>query len=250
MPDHADFLDHNTLHRLFAIKSAADHASRAHNGQFRKDRRTPFIIHPARVAGLVNVFNGSHVAVISAWLHDVYEDCTPEWITATDLFVSHLPLSDDEKSDISAIVDAMTKKNTIAGKAAKLSDSLDRILDAPPEATLVKICDRIDNFLDSADRNGGFTKRYLTSTDEVIRKLETRASLYGYNDAMDMLMGIRMTDLKIEEIINSSHQEEIVKRARVFLTKERHPRKRPAKPRNTLRNQGTRTTRVLRKKRN
>ena len=57
-----------------------------------------------------------------------------------------LPLSGDERNDITAIVDALTKKNTIKGKAARLSDSLDRILDAPPEATLVKLCDRIDNF--------------------------------------------------------------------------------------------------------
>ena len=90
----------------------------------------------------------------------------------------------------------MTKKNTIPGKAARLSDSLNRILDAPPEATLVKICDRIDNLLDSADRNGRFTKRYLASTDEVIGKLSVRASLYGYDEALGMLMQIRNANLK------------------------------------------------------
>ena len=90
----------------------------------------------------------------------------------------------DDRQDIAAIVDALTKKNTISGKAARLSDSLDRILDAPPEATLVKLCDRIDNLLDSADRNGGFTKRYLASTDELIGKLQMRASLYGYEPAL------------------------------------------------------------------
>ncbi|MHB8052609.1 MAG: hypothetical protein ACYDEZ_04890, partial [Methanoregula sp.] len=107
-----------------------------------------------------------------------------------------LPLPADERRDIAAIVDALTKKNTIPGKAARLSDSLDRILDAPPEATLVKICDRIDNLLDSADRNGGFTKRYLASTDEVIDTLSVRASLYGYDAALDILVQIRNTNLK------------------------------------------------------
>ena len=97
-----------------------------------------------------------------------------------------------------AIVASLTKKNTIKGKAARLSDSLDRILDAPPEATLVKICDRIDNFLDSAGRNGRFTKRYLASTDEVIEKLSTRASLHGYDAALGVLIEIRNTELKIE----------------------------------------------------
>lgn len=192
----ADFLDKDPAHRLLVIKTAADHASRAHKGQFRKDRKTPYITHPARVAGLVGIFNGSHVAVIAAWLHDVYEDCSPEWIVKTDELIESLPLPPDERREIAAIVNALTKKNTIPGKADRLSDSLGRILDAPPEATLVKLCDRIDNLLDSADRNGGFTKRYLASTDDLIDKLSVRASLNGYDTALDILVQIRNSNLK------------------------------------------------------
>jgi (p)ppGpp synthase/HD superfamily hydrolase len=192
----ADFLATEPAHRLLVIKSAADHASCAHKGQLRKDRKTPYITHPARVAGLVGTFNGSHVAIIAAWLHDVYEDCTPEWILKTDELIDGLPLAAGERREITAIVDSLTKKNTISGKNARLTDSLDRILDAPPEATLVKLCDRIDNLLDSADRNGGFTKRYLASTDEVIDKLSVRASLHGYDAALDILVQIRNSNLK------------------------------------------------------
>jgi (p)ppGpp synthase/HD superfamily hydrolase len=192
------FLEQDPVLRMAVIKTAADHASQAHKSQLRKDHKTPYITHPARVAALVGMFNSSHVAIVSAWLHDVYEDCTPEWIRRTDDFIRGLPLSGDEKNDIAAIVDALTKKNTIKGKAARLSNSLDRILDAPPEATLVKLCDRIDNLLDSADRNGGFTRRYLASTDEVIAKLEVRASLYGYEAALDLLIGIRNAKQKKE----------------------------------------------------
>ena len=192
----ADFLLTRPAHRLLVIKSAADHASRAHRGQLRKDRRTPYITHPARVAGLVGMFNGSHVAIIAAWLHDVYEDCSPEWILKTDDLVDNLALPAGDRHEIAAIVAAMTKRNTIQKKTARLSDSLDRIVDAPPEATLVKICDRIDNLLDSADRNGGFTKRYLASTDEVIEKLSVRASLYRYDRAMGILVQIRNSNLR------------------------------------------------------
>lgn len=177
--------------RLLAIKTASDHAARAHKGQFRKDRRTPYIIHPARVAALVGMSGGTHVAIIAAWLHDIYEDCTPEWIAQTEEFIAHLPFSDDERNDIAAIVDALTKKKTVQGKTARLSDSIGRILDAPPEATLVKICDRIDNFLDSSLRGGQFRRRYLASTDEIIDRLSTRAELYGYNHALTTLMEIR-----------------------------------------------------------
>jgi len=136
------------------------------------------------------------VAVIAAWLHDVYEDCSPEWIVKTDELIDHLPLLPDERREIAAIVDALTKKNTIPKKTDRLPDSLRRILDAPPEATLVKICDRIDNLLDSADRNGGFTRHYLASTDEVIETLSVRASLNGYETALDILVQIRNSNLK------------------------------------------------------
>jgi (p)ppGpp synthase/HD superfamily hydrolase len=182
--------------RLLGIKNAADHAARAHKGQFRKDRRTPYIIHPARVAALVGMFGGTHVAIIAAWLHDIYEDCTPEWIAQTEEFIAHLPFSDDEKNEIIVMVDALTKKNTIPGKAARLSDSIGRILDAPPEATLIKLCDRIDNFLDSSPRCGQFRKRYLASTDEIIDRLSTRAQLYGYNTALTTLQELRASSGK------------------------------------------------------
>jgi (p)ppGpp synthase/HD superfamily hydrolase len=182
--------------RLLAIKNAADHAARAHKGQFRKDRRTPYIIHPARVAALVGMFGGTHVAIIAAWLHDIYEDCTPEWIALTEGFIAHLPFSDDERNDINAMVDALTKKNTIRGKTARLSDSIGRILDAPPEATLIKLCDRIDNFVDSSPRCGQVRKRYLTSTDEIIDRLSTRAQLYGYTNALTTLREIRASSGK------------------------------------------------------
>jgi (p)ppGpp synthase/HD superfamily hydrolase len=182
--------------RLLAIKNAADHAARAHKGQFRKDRRTPYIIHPARVAALVGMFGGTHVAIIAAWLHDIYEDCTPEWIALTEGFITNLPFSDDERNDINAMVDALTKKNTIRGKTARLSDSIGRILDAPPEATLIKLCDRIDNFVDSSPRCGQVRKRYLTSTDEIIDRLSTRAQLYGYTNALTTLREIRASSGK------------------------------------------------------
>ena len=61
----------------------------------------------------------------------------------------------------------------------------------PPEATLVKICDRIDNFLDSSLRGGRFRKRYLASTDEIIDRLSLRAELYGYTNALMTLKEIR-----------------------------------------------------------
>jgi len=82
----ADRINTDIGHQLLAITSAADHAAGAHKGQFRKDRRTPYIIHPARVAALVGMFGGTHIAIIAAWLHDIYEDCTDRIFYRTPSF--------------------------------------------------------------------------------------------------------------------------------------------------------------------
>lgn len=103
---------------------------------------------------------------------------------------------ENTRKENAVIVDVTTKKNTISGKADPLSDRFDRVLDAPHEATLVKLCERIDNLLDTTDRNRGLTKHYLTSTDELIGKLSMRASLYGYDTALNILVQIRNANLK------------------------------------------------------
>lgn len=55
------------------IELAREIATKAHEGQFRRDGVTPYITHPEAVASRVSV-----TAEPVAWLHDVLEDC-PEW---------------------------------------------------------------------------------------------------------------------------------------------------------------------------
>ena len=53
-------------------------------------------------------------------------------------FVANLPFSDDERNDLTVIVDALTKKNTIRGRAARLSDIMGRILEVTPQGNADK----------------------------------------------------------------------------------------------------------------
>lgn len=68
MGESPDFVRQDPAHRLFAIKVVADHAARGHKGQFRKDRQTPFISHPAKVAALTTGMFGfpcrDHVGMV------------------------------------------------------------------------------------------------------------------------------------------------------------------------------------------
>lgn len=67
-------------------------ACRAHAGQTRRDGRTPYISHPARVAARVGRETAGKEwhddAVAAAWLHDVLEDTH---LTSANLRENHVP---------------------------------------------------------------------------------------------------------------------------------------------------------------
>ena len=176
-------LDHAiSIHMVSAV------AARAHNGMNRADGITPYIVHPARVALLAQHNGGNHTAVICAWLHDVFEDC-PDYSLEIRKTIDTLPLSRKEILDIHAILDALTK-NPLIKKEGRMNDSLDRILLAPREAVLIKLCDRTDNLVDARSRDDDFKKRYLHEAQDILNALHEKATMYGYTDAIGQLKEI------------------------------------------------------------
>ncbi len=135
----------NSIEKIEVIAEAAAFAAVAHNGQKRRGAGSiPYIVHPARVAMLVARMGGGWRAIVSAWLHDVAEDC-PGYDVVT--FVNRLKISDSDKSTIVRIVASLTKNPAIAPRKARFEAHIDMILHAPREAVLVKLCDRIDNLV-------------------------------------------------------------------------------------------------------
>ena len=173
-----------------AIKIAADAATHAHRGQFRKDNKTPYIVHPRRVAEQVKSFGGDHIGIIAAWLHDVMEDCEGGEGIVRDA-LQKMGLSQQEQDEIFAIVSALTKNSEIKDKSERLADTLERINQAPPQAILVKLCDRMDNVTDARDRGENFLSGYLTRTDQLIVALSDGAMNYGYIRALETLKALR-----------------------------------------------------------
>ena len=140
-----------TLVHTQSIKIAADAATNAHRGQFRKDTKTPYIVHPRRVAEQLKLFGGDHIGIIAAWLQDVMEDCEGgEGIVREALQKMGLPRQERDK--IFAIISARTKNPAIKVKSERLADTLERINQAPPQAILVKLYDRRDNVTDARDQ--------------------------------------------------------------------------------------------------
>ena len=79
----------------------------------------------------------------------------------------------------------------IKDKSERLADTLERINQAPPQAILVKLCDRMDNVTDARDLGENFLSNYLTLTDQLIVALSDGAMNYGYIRALETLKALR-----------------------------------------------------------
>ena len=113
------------------IKLAQEVATKGHEGQFRRDGMTPYIVHPAMVASKVA---GDSDAVAAAWLHDVLEDT---FETAQSLREKGIP------DNVIEAVEVLTKN-----KSVPYDEYLDRVKESPL-ATKVKIADMLSNLSDA-----------------------------------------------------------------------------------------------------
>jgi (p)ppGpp synthase/HD superfamily hydrolase len=170
--------------QIHAVHRAAAIAAQAHDGQYRKDGKTPYIAHPARVAGLVQAYGGGYQEVIAAWLHDVIEEVR-NGETTVAYGLSSLKLPGDDAILIYQMITALTRDRSLSDDE-QLMDSLDRILLAPPGATLIKICDRMDNVLDMVTMDGDLT-HYIRGCVVVLTRLFGRAVEHGYGEAHETL---------------------------------------------------------------
>lgn len=118
---------------------AAAFAARAHQGQMRKDGRTPYVAHTFRVAMTVRDLFGCEdgVALCAALLHDTIED------TATDF-------DDIERSFGRAVADAVAamSKNMLLPEQERERDYDRRLASGPWQSRLIKLADVHDNGCD------------------------------------------------------------------------------------------------------
>lgn len=127
-------------HRLW--QKAASFAARAHEGQFRKDGKTPYVAHPFRVAMIVRDVFGcedEHV-VAGALLHDTIED------TAADYDEIRAGFGEE----VASIVAAMTKDMRLPERLREPAYD-EQLRKADWRARLVKLADTFDNLCDVFD---------------------------------------------------------------------------------------------------
>ncbi|TWT48989.1 HD domain-containing protein [Botrimarina hoheduenensis] len=110
-------------------------ATRAHEGQFRRDGVTPYIEHPAAVASRAPKSPESQAA---AWLHDVLEDTE---LTRNVLIEQGMP------EEVVAAVEALTKQEGLS-----YEENLERVA-ANDLARGVKVADMLSNLADNPTTN-------------------------------------------------------------------------------------------------
>lgn len=163
------------------VARCAELASRAHTlysidkkHSTRKDGVTPFIVHPARVAAIVDKSGSIYQAVGAAWLHDVLEDT----LVSHDNIMNELTAKGVNKADINSIlnlVNVLTKDPT-KDRYGKLDSTVYKISCMPLQfqyyAITIKLADLIDNLTVLDGVTPSFIIRhYIPETEYLVSKL-------------------------------------------------------------------------------
>jgi (p)ppGpp synthase/HD superfamily hydrolase len=166
-----------------AVRMAADIATKAHDGQYQDDGLAPYILHPARVAALVAMFGGRYQEVIASWLHDVLET-NRQGEAKLAYGLSSLKLPGNDAIEIYRMIKALTRDPRVK-KEDQVKESLERILDAPPGATLIKLCERLDNITNIESKKD--REQYLEETMMVLAMLFGQSVESGYTRCHETL---------------------------------------------------------------
>jgi (p)ppGpp synthase/HD superfamily hydrolase len=127
-------------------------AAHAAVGQKRKYSGDDYIIHPQRVAAIVERHGGTDEMIAAAWLHDTVEDTDVSPNLITKMF----------GDEIASIVEGLTDVSLPSDGNRAKRKSIDRMhsASASTEAQFVKCADIIDNSWDIAENDLSFAKVY------------------------------------------------------------------------------------------
>lgn len=122
--------------RTQIINDAIRFAREIHKRDYRRDGKTPYFIHPKRVANLVRAVGGSEKQIALAYLHDTLEN----YNKGQDII----------KKKIKALFGVGLLNSVLFLTRNKHEDYFDYIkkIKRNKEILLIKLCDMIDNLSD------------------------------------------------------------------------------------------------------
>ena len=147
------------------LLEAVSFASRAHDGQLRKDHRTPYVAHVFRVCLVVRHVFGldDDRALLAALLHDTIEDTRTDYDDLLQLLggVGH-PVADWV---------AALSKDKRREEPEREEDYLATLAAAPWQVKVCKLADIFDNLLDSRQLSDAQLQRSLGRAHDALAVL-------------------------------------------------------------------------------
>ena len=120
------------------IDKAIEFATRAHEGQFRKGTKRPYIVHPVEVGDIVSTMTRDEEIISAAVLHDTIEDC--EGITQRILA--------QEFSERVAQMVAQESEDKSRTWMERKSATIEHVRTAPREVQMIALADKLSNMRD------------------------------------------------------------------------------------------------------
>ncbi len=147
------------------IDDAMEFAAKAHEGQFRKGTRRPYIVHPIEVADIVSTMTKDEEVICAAVLHDTIEDCSGiNWDVLKLRFGGRVADMVAQESEDKSLSWEERKGATIR-----------RLKEAPVEVQMIGLADKLSNMRD-IDRD------YPKEGDELWKRfrMQSKAALAWY----------------------------------------------------------------------
>ena len=120
------------------VNKAIEFATKAHEGQFRKGTKRPYIVHPIEVGDIVSTMTRDEEIISAAILHDTIEDC--EGISKEALAENF----SDRVADLVAQESEDKSKSWIDRK----TETITHLKTAPVEVKMIALADKLSNMRD------------------------------------------------------------------------------------------------------
>lgn len=147
------------------IERAKKLSEKAHKNQIRRFDRSPYFVHPEKVAKIViDNKESKHIVelVSAAYLHDVIEDAG----------ISFEYLLDKFGYMVASIILEVTNESSLMRRYGKKYYMSKKVLTLTNYGLVVKLSDRLDNVSDLQLADSDFRTRYTDETKYVIQVLE------------------------------------------------------------------------------
>lgn len=201
---HAEILvEQNMIFLEDIVKRACDFATIMHQGQMRKDGKTPYINHPIKTAEYVSQIENlpyKKELVAAAYLHDTIENTEA---TITDI-ENHFG------SFIASLVNELTSNKQLQDLIGKTTYLKLKMRDMSDLALVVKLCDRLANVSDLINAEEDFRRKYQKETIEIITFIIYNRSLNKIHIMLIQKIAKQLSTLEKLYPINNSQLNKLL----------------------------------------